>query len=131
MHVLEWTSVLLCPEMAAVFPTFSAKADTVTEPGSWMVQSLIYSIAFDAPQQRVLFSGLEGKVRFMELNSGNVGDLLIPPDPVPLIEIALLPDRSALVCSAQHMDFKARKHRPMRLQVWSYPALCRAAGIGH
>jgi WD40 repeat protein len=130
LHALEWNEVVACPDMSPVTSCFFVRADIVEKelPGGTVHKSsLVYAVVFDSVRQRVLFSGLEGKVRYLELASGNFGDLLVPPDPAPIFECELLPNRSALVCTARKIE--RNQNPPSHFQVWNYPKLCEAAGI--
>jgi WD40 repeat protein len=130
LHALEWKEVAACPDMSPVTSRFFVRADIVEKelPGGTVHKSsLVYAVVFDSARERVLFSGLEGKVRYLELASGKFGDLLVPPDPVPMFECGLLPDRSALVCTSVKLGLNQKS--PSHFQVWSYPKLCEAAGI--
>jgi hypothetical protein len=89
----------------------------------------IYGVAYDERRQRVLYSGLEGKISFFEALKNHAGTLLEVPGRAPLIQLALTPDRSALVATALQFFVKSKKQKPHCFQYWNYPALCKAAGL--
>ena len=69
-------------------------ADTVditVELGSasTRVGGYIYDLDFDPDRGRLLFAGLEGRVRFLDLASGRSGILIDPPAPAPIYRLAL------------------------------------------
>jgi len=134
LRCLEWNGVLRCPEMQPVPVQLQVDAEPVTsdfDSGAAFVHRLVYAIGFDAVRQRVLFSGLEGKITFAELKSGRTGDLLVVPGRIPLTQLALTPDRSALVATAHRRVARSNKRESAHFQIWNYAALCRRAGLEH
>ncbi|MBE0539991.1 MAG: hypothetical protein IH623_01205 [Verrucomicrobia bacterium] len=127
--VFDWRAILDSPDMSPLVPRIFVEAE---EPESEDKESvtghkLIYSVIHDSTRHRVLFAGLEGKVRFLELAEGLIGDLLVPPIRLPFWRLELTRDRTALVGTATKIHI--RKPEPQRFQIWNYPALCKAAGI--
>lgn len=130
VHVFEWGNLLASAGDGPLRIPISVEAESVEcdlGDGCSTESRRVYAVAFDSVSRRVLFSGLEGKVRFIELADGRCGDLLVQPQRGPITELGLTPDRSALVCTFQRTEL--RKEGPVRLQVWNYPALCKAAGV--
>jgi hypothetical protein len=130
VHAFTWDALLRAADAAPLCANISAEAESVEGDeiqGGAVSGRQVYGLTFDPERQRILFSGLEGKVRFLELADGRCGDLLIPPERFPILQLELTPDRSALVCTAQRIML--RKHGRARIQVWSYPTLCRKAGL--
>jgi len=131
---LDWSEVLRCPNMQAVPVQLSVDAEGVSldeERDASAEHKLVYAISFDVIRQRVLFSGLEGKISFLNLKDGRAGTLLAVPGRVPLFQLALMPDRSAIAASGHRLDYRSNKRQPPHFQIWNYPALCRAAGLEH
>lgn len=131
---LDWGDVVRCRDEDPVPVRVAAEAEPVfVEHGGQRVleQRYVYGIVYDAVRQRVLFCGLEGKISFLGLSDGRAGKLLTVPGGLSLIPLALVPDRSALVATARRFEFESNKRLPFRFQIWSYPALCRAAGLEH
>jgi WD40 repeat protein len=126
--VFDWRAVLGNPAMSPLTPKMFVEAEEA-ESGDKDSPSgkLIYSVIYDSVCRRVLFAGLEGKVRFLELAEGLTGDLLVPPIRLPFWQLELTPDRTALVGTA--IKITTRKPEPQKFQIWNYPALCRSAGI--
>jgi hypothetical protein len=131
---LDWTKVLRGPEMQAVPVQLFVEEEPAAseeERGAAFAHRLVYSIAFDAEQNRVLFSGLEGKITYIELDDARSGTLLEVPGRVPLIHLGLSPDRSALVATGHRRVAKSNKSESPCFQIWNYAALCQAAGVPH
>jgi len=132
VRVLEWNEVLRSEEMQQAPVRWSADAEPVSygaPRGGFTTHSHIYGVVFDPLRQRVLFSGLEGKICFLELNDGRTGDLLTVPGKVPLIRLELTPDRSAIVATWHRITFGSNKQSPPHFQIWNYRALCEAAKL--
>jgi hypothetical protein len=133
MHLLKWEDVLHSKQLAPIDPQVSVEAErssrqTDEDP---IERRLVYGIVFDSVQQRVLFSGLEGKISFYDLLTRRSGTLLNVPGGAALIELALTSDRSGLVATARNFDFKNRKEKPFHFQIWNYRALCQHAPLPH
>jgi hypothetical protein len=80
--------------------------------------------------KRVLFAGLEGKVRFMNLPDERLGDLLSPPVKRPFASLQLSPDRTALIGTAiSPPQVRSNKREPAGFQIWNYKMLCQAANL--
>lgn len=126
--ILNWEQMLAAPDMTSVKPVVFAKADPRTREDGMPDQQLVYAVPLDVKKDRVLYSGLEGKARYINLREGKAGDLLAPPFRWPLWQLELTPDRSTLVATAVHRQTKG-KNEPPKFQLWNYSALCRAAGI--
>jgi hypothetical protein len=129
---LDWNTVVRCAEMQPVPVKLFVEAEPVTSErgdGAAPAHRLVYAIVFDAQQKRVLFAGLEGKISFVELNDARSGNLLVVPGRLPLIHLALTSDRSALVATGDRRVARSKKPEPPCFQIWSYPALCRMAGV--
>ena len=127
--VFDWRGVLDCSDQSPIIPKTFVEAEAAeTDDGlSEAFHKLIYSVVHDADRNRVLFAGLEGKVRFLELAEGLTGDLLVPPFRMPFWRLDLTPDRTSLVGTATKVG--TGKPEPQRFQIWNYPALCKLAGI--
>jgi hypothetical protein len=88
--------------------------------------SSVASLAYDAEPQRLLFAGYEGRVRYLDLATGQTGILLEPPGRPSIGQIALSRDRSVLgiTCGEDHYD-ESPQRRGASIQFWDYGALCR------
>jgi WD40 repeat protein len=126
--VLKWEDILDAADTSAVKPAAFVEAESMTSEDGMPSPQLIYAVPLDDKKERVLFSGLEGKIRYWNLREGKTGDLLVPPFRWPLWQLQLTPDRSTLVATAVHLRLRG-KQEPPRFQLWSYPALCQASGL--
>jgi hypothetical protein len=126
VRVFSWDGVTAATESTPL-PLFTAEAEPVAvEVGHGMTttQRMVYALAHDAAGNRLLFGGLEGKARFLDLVTGRCGTLLDPPGRPALQRLGLSRDRGALCCTCQPDLFaQGRQRRPALLQVWNYAAL--------
>lgn len=125
---LNWEQILGAQDMTSVRPAGFIGAEPLTRDDGMPRNQLIYAVPWDAKRDRVLFSGLEGKIRFCNVRECRAGDLLSPPFRWPLWHLEITPDRSTLVATAVHLAVRGPKEPP-KFQLWSYPALCQAAGL--
>jgi hypothetical protein len=127
---LQWKEVMDGAQMTSLNPTLSIDAEfaqhEANEP-EILRHRLIYAVVFDGARQRVLYSGLEAKISFLNIEERRTGTLLRVPGGATLIDLALSGDRSALIATAHQFDVKLRK--PEHFQIWNYRALCEAADI--
>lgn len=126
--VVDWEQMLAAHDMTSVNPVAFTKAEPLTREDGNPANQLIYAVPLDVKKERILFSGLEGKIRFANLKERRVGDLLIPPFRWPFSHLELTPDRSTLVATAVHLQIGG-KREPTKFQLWNYSALCLAANI--
>ncbi len=134
LRALNWDDVQHCPNMTPVPVRLSADSQPAHHKGrggTALEHKLVYGVVHDALRQRVLFAGLEGKIFFLELKGGRTGDLLAVPARASLIQLALTPDRLALVATAHQFDFESSRAIPSHFQAWNYPALCRTNGLDY
>jgi hypothetical protein len=90
--------------------------------------NFVYDIWLDESQNRALFSGWEGVVRYLNLSDGTTGLLLDPPGKSSLHDLRISPDRRFLACHWSP-PFDSRRDERSSVQVWNYQALCEAAGL--
>ena len=130
VRVFSWPTLRTTTE-ASPTPDFSAEAgqmparpeDPVQYTGRWT-----YALDYDPARQRVLFGGLEGKVKYLDLTSGKSGALPAGPERTVVDRLSLTPDRTAMVVTRHPMNLP-NVPEPGRFQIWNYQALCAAAGI--
>jgi hypothetical protein len=82
----------------------------------------------DSSRKVLLFCGGFGKICHLSIRTGLFGILLDPPEDVCITNMALAKDGIALGCICEP-TFEERNREVTKLQFWSYPALCRAAGL--
>jgi hypothetical protein len=130
-RVLEWKAVLASDRMHPAPVKFLADVETATIElrGVSLQQKSVMGIAYDAPRQRVLFCGMEGKISFVELENGKRGDLVAVPEPMPLFHMVLTRDRTAIAVTGQRLGATSNRDTPGHFQIWSYSKLCQRAGL--
>ncbi|HEV2438085.1 MAG TPA: hypothetical protein VG077_18985, partial [Verrucomicrobiae bacterium] len=128
--ILSWDQILATQDMTSIRPVAFAKAEPLERDDGMPDHQLIYAVPLDAKKERILFTGLEGKIRFYNVRERRVGDLLVPPFRWPLWRLELTPSRTTLVATA-FLPKVGGKPEPPKFQLWNYPALCQAAGIEH
>ena len=126
---LEWGKALALSGLVPIAPLGFVKAEPLTPKDGIGQSQLVYAVVVDSKARRILFAGLEGKVRFINFSDGSVGDLLDPGIRRPFSKLELTPDRSSLVGTAHPKRESSRKIEPASFQIWNYPALCKAAGL--
>jgi WD40 repeat protein len=88
----------------------------------------VFSIVYDADREWLVFGSQDGRVHFLELQSGISGVLIEPPGAWPILQIALSNDRSVLGLKYQPEPLSTSINRPGPvLQFWNYPAACDKA----
>lgn len=129
--VWDW-SELLAAQKSTPPARFQAAARPELLNGVFHVpeqyENYVHAIAIDEVHGRVLFAGIEGRVRHLSLKDGSSGVLLDPPGRQPISSMRLSPDRQALVCLTS-APFEERRREHGYLQIWNYPALCQSAGL--
>jgi hypothetical protein len=126
VRVLAWDAVMAAAE-ATPAPAFAVPAEPVAVQlggvGMTTTQAQTYAVAYDAGANRLLFAGLEGKVKSLDLATGQVSLLLDPPGRPPINRLGLARDRSALCCTCYPEMFAGNNRKPPVVQVWNYAAL--------
>jgi hypothetical protein len=119
VRVYEWPAIQSA-ETNMPLPLFAADAEPVTLDvfGIMQTQAGVHDIAHDAGRGRMLFCGLEGRVRAMDLISGDVTDVFAMPGRPPTYRLAISRDGSAVACLQQPGMFERTPNTPRRLQVW-------------
>jgi hypothetical protein len=132
LRALNWKDVTAGGDMSPIEPLVSVQADVSryeTKSGPSLTR-LTYAVVFDAARCRVLFTGIEGKLSYLDLDSRRSGVLMTVPCQHCFIDLALSADRSGLLATAHRFNFKERnKQRPQHFQIWNYQTLCENAGI--
>ncbi len=104
-------------------------AETTVESarGSRLVPGYIYDLEFDPDRARLLFAGLDGQVRFLDLASGQSGILLELPARPPIQRLALSRDHATLALIASPgMHDNGRNRRGDIIQFWDYEKISGA-----
>jgi hypothetical protein len=99
-----------------------------TRDGPQQRQGCVYGLDHDRERDRIIFGGLEGRLRFLDLASGKNGVLLELPGRPPILSLCLSRDRTALAVVVHPDAFSQARRRPGPIaQFWNYPALCERA----
>jgi WD40 repeat protein len=86
----------------------------------------IYDLDYDPERERVIFAGLDGRVRFLDLATRHSGVLMDVPGRPPIIALGLSGDRSVLCCTCDPGMFdRGKDRRGPLVRFWNYPLLCR------
>jgi hypothetical protein len=126
VRALAWDDVLAATD-ATPAPRYAAESEPVPiagQHGLTAEQRYTYTLAPDTAAGRLLFAGLEGQIRFLDLADGSNGILFDLPGRPPVLRLGLSRDRSALCCTCLPGQFDTgRNRRPPLLQVWNYARL--------
>lgn len=128
IRIFDWEKFLSASDEAPP-PLFSVDAprDNPTDPNS---HPLAYCVRFDPERDLVLSSCLAGVIQYVNIHNGQSGTLLKLPDEVTVWRFELTADRQAICCMcATRPNIRNQTKRINFLQVWHYPALCKAAGM--
>jgi hypothetical protein len=128
MRVFDWSKVLSA-EKDTPAPEFSVDApiDDEADPNS---RPLAYSVRFDAERNLLLSGCLAGVIQYLNVQNGQSGTLLKLLDEVSVWRLELTDDRNGLCCfCTSRPKPKNLNKREDFLQVWNYPALCKAAAL--
>jgi WD40 repeat protein len=126
VRVFDWAK-LIEPEAKAVEWDYAVAAEEPDPELDKYASRAIHCVGFDSLRQRVLFSGEEGKLKYLELGTGRTGELLGAPERTPITRFALSDDRGIIAIT--RVEGGHGNERRARFQIWSYPALCAAVGL--
>jgi hypothetical protein len=119
VRVYEWSAVTSA-ERDMPPPLYAASPEPVTFDVAGIPQTMAatYEVVFDAARNRALFCGLEGRIRALDLASGDVADVFAIPGRPPTYRLVISRDGSAVACLQQPGMFERTPNTPRRLQVW-------------
>ena len=95
--------------------------NTPTQDGS--PGAYVYSLVEDAARRDLLFAGIDGVVRRMNLVNGQVSEILVPPERDAIIRMAPSRDRTALACVCQPGlgdVARVRERNSPYFRIWDY-----------
>jgi len=131
LRVLEWEKVLVADKSTPA-PIFVASPMPLESPLKPSEQrdyiNFVHDVEFDETRNRLLFCGIEGALRFFNLNDASTGILLKPPGDNYIWRLQLSPDREHICCVCIP-SAEGRNKKPNRIQVWNYRNLRTAAGL--
>jgi hypothetical protein len=126
MRVFDWNKILSADKDAPL-PELSLDApiDDESDPNS---RPLAYSVRFDTERNLLLSSCLAGVIQYLNVQNGKSGTLLKLLDEISVWRLELTDDRNGLCCFCTSRPRSTNLNRREDfLQVWNYPALCKAA----
>jgi hypothetical protein len=116
-------------------PILVADADTIvfeTADGFLNIGGAVSAFVHDPDRDWLLFGGADGRVRYLDLATGQTGILLEPPGLRPIQQLAFSRDRTALGVACGTDMIEDGSARPMRstaaVQFWDYRACCDRVG---
>jgi WD40 repeat protein len=129
VRVCQWHEILNAdgdlPPSALAVDTRGTPVDA--DGGSLQRNGYVYDLDYDLDRDRLLFAGLDGRVRFLDFLSGRSGVVLEPPTLPPILRVALSRDRTTLaLTSYPDMFARSRNKRGPLLQFWDYQAINHA-----
>jgi hypothetical protein len=131
LRVLEWDKVLAAEKVTPP-PLFTASPMPLDSPLKPVEQrdyiNFIYDVILDERRNRLLFAGIEGAIRFFNLDTERTGILFKPPGNNCISRIHLSPDAEFICCYCTPSS-NERGRKPHRIQVWNYRLLAAAAGL--
>lgn len=122
LRAYAWADLISAADDTPIEPRlyFNPPADRLeaTTPS----HGYVYATVEDPTNNRVLFGGMDGRIRGASLDSGEVSTLLDPPEQATIMEMHIV-GQSTLVCRVTP-GFADPKKRPktdlkQRLQVWN------------
>ena len=131
LRVLEWDGVLAA-EKSTPTPVFGASPMPLESPLKPSEQrdyiNFVYDVEFDEPRNRLLFCGIEGAIRYFNLNDASTGILLKPSGDNYIWRLQLSPDREHICCVCiPSADDRNKKSN--RIQIWNYRKLRASGGL--
>ena len=126
-----------CTEASAEMPPpiLAVDADDPvheTADGLLSIGEAVAAFCHDPDRDLLLFGGADGRVRLLDLGTGEAGILVEPPGLRPIGELALSRDRTVLGAACGTDMIEDGSARPMRcsaaVQFWDYRAVCDSVG---
>lgn len=121
MRVFEVEHILSSPE-GDLEPLYSVEPTQVPSEYGYL-PGYTYTVVDDAKRGRVLFAGLDGMIRSLELASGEVAELLSPPGTPPIIQMQLVGGNLLFCfCHPGFPETRGKRQQPL-LQIWDIAKL--------
>jgi hypothetical protein len=125
-RVYAWRDILEAEELRPSLSTDVPATMVETDHGPIQREGYVYDLDHDTDRNRLLFAGLDGRVRYLDLGSGKSGVLLEPPGLPPIQRLELSRDRATLALTCSPATFgRGTKVRGPVLQFWDYEAISR------
>lgn len=124
-RVYSWEALLATEEYVPI-PRLAADAKKVPCEVHGQVATILsqtYDLVHDSVRNLLLFCGLEGRVRALDLAIGQVIDLTPRLSTGGLLSLALSPDRSVLCTQAIPAPLDRSPNDASTFRIWDYPRL--------
>ncbi|MBN3871283.1 WD40 repeat domain-containing protein [Nostoc sp. JL33] len=121
VRVFKWNEVFLS-ESKLPLPIVASSSEVITVGDRGSRMATTYDIAFDWQRNIILSCGLEGKVKSLDLATGECKVLLELPGRPAIIQLDLSRDLATL-CTHSIRDMFERKQEPFIVQIWNYLGL--------
>jgi hypothetical protein len=122
----RWQAVLDAPaDHAMPAPIFAAEAEPITyelRPGHLHYDAITNAVAFDRWSNSMLFTGLEGTVRSLNLQTGEHRTLFEIPGRPPITCMDLSFDHTLIALRFKPVHFERSPKTPWHVQLWRNPA---------
>ncbi|HEV3079726.1 MAG TPA: hypothetical protein VGY66_08100 [Gemmataceae bacterium] len=116
LRVYDWNALMQAEEVTP--------PSTISMDAGAAMHAHIRALVFDEPANRLLFGGLDGVIRCLDLPSAGWQPLIALPGSTPVLEMGLSADRRFLCCVSHEPATKhMRSSPPPTLQVWNYGLL--------
>jgi hypothetical protein len=116
MRVFEIERILSSPE-GDLEPLYSVEPTQVPFEYGYL-PGYTYTVVDDGEGDRVLFAGLDGAIRSLDLATGEVGELISPPGKPPIIQIQSVGGNLLFcLCLPGFPETRGKRQQPL-LQIW-------------
>ncbi|HEV3447036.1 MAG TPA: hypothetical protein VG099_20525 [Gemmataceae bacterium] len=116
LRVYDWNALMQAEEVTP--------PSTISMDAGAPMHAHIRALVFDGPANRLLFAGLDGVIRCLDLSSAGWQPLIALPGSTAVLEMGLSADRRFLCCVTQEPATEhMRSSPPLTLQVWNYGLL--------
>ena len=83
-----------------------------------MTMAYTYAMAYDPANHRLIFAGLEGAIRFLDLRMGQDGSLLEIPGHPAILDMSLNTNNWCFAACVSRPSLNAAKKKPALVHVW-------------
>ena len=115
LRVFDADRILSAPE-GEVEPLYSIEPTKVPSEYGYL-PGHTYTVVEDVEGRCVLFAGLDGTIRSLELGSDVVTELISPPGTPPIMQMQLLGKTLFCLCQPGVPEIHAKRQQPL-IQIW-------------
>jgi WD40 repeat protein len=125
-RIYAWDALMAEP-LSTPAPIAAADAEPVRfdHGGSPSIHACTYACCFDDDRGQLLFCGMEGSIRSLDVASGDVRTVVDVPGRPVLWRMRLSRGGDTLCCSFKKEFFERSPKEPSVIQFWDYRALCQ------